>query len=139
MTLRILATDHISLFQRGNPGVVQRYSGFAADELAVTAISVEEQMRGWLAAIRNSENPVQLTENYERLVRSVLYFNTITIIPFDLTSYGIYDNFIAQRFRGGRQDLKIAAIALSQNAILVTRNQRDFTSIPGLQLEDWSS
>lgn len=119
--------------------MTQRYATFAAGELAVTAISVEEQMRGWLAAIRNSKNPVQLTENYQRLVQAVLYFNTVTIISFDLASHNIYDNFIAQKFRGGRQDLKIAAIALAYNAILVTRNQRDFEHIPGLQIEDWTN
>jgi tRNA(fMet)-specific endonuclease VapC len=138
VTLRILDTDHISLFQRGNPLVKQRYATFAAGELAVTAISVEEQMRGWLAAIRNSENPVQLTENYQRLVQAVLYFNTISIVSFDLASHDIYDNFIAQKYRGGRQDLKIAAIAMAQNAILVTRNHSDFAKIAGLRLEDWT-
>lgn len=39
----------------------------------------------------------------------------------------------------GVQDLKIAAITLSQNATLLTRNYRDFKRIPRLQLDDWSS
>ncbi len=38
-----------------------------------------------------------------------------------------------------RQDLRIAMIALTQNAIVVTRNQRDFSQIPGLQIVEWSS
>lgn len=40
--------------------------------------------------------------------------------------------------RAGTQDLKIAAIVLSVNGILVTRNQRDFARIPGLVIEDWT-
>ena len=34
-------------------------------------------------------------------------------------------------------DLQIAAVALSRNLTLVTRNTRDFVATPGLRIEDW--
>ena len=37
----------------------------------------------------------------------------------------------------GRGDLLIASIALANRATLVTRNQRDFRLVPGLQLDNW--
>lgn len=34
--------------------------------------------------------------------------------------------------------LKIAAIALANNATLLSKNLRDFSKVPGLKVEDWS-
>jgi tRNA(fMet)-specific endonuclease VapC len=36
-------------------------------------------------------------------------------------------------------DLRIAAIAISHNLVLLTRNIRDFSKIPELVTEDWTA
>jgi hypothetical protein len=50
------------------------------------------------------------------------------------------DQFVAlrrQRIRIGTQDLKIAALALANDALLLSANLRDFEQVPGLRVEDW--
>ena len=41
------------------------------------------------------------------------------------------------RIRIGTMDLKIAAIALANDAILLSRNLTDFSKVPALRVEDW--
>jgi len=43
-----------------------------------------------------------------------------------------------QRIRIGSQDLRIAAVTLANEGILVTRNSSDFKQVPGLTLVDWT-
>jgi tRNA(fMet)-specific endonuclease VapC len=45
---------------------------------------------------------------------------------------------MSQKIRVGTQDLKIAAITLSHQATIVTRNYRDFSKVLNLRIEDWS-
>jgi tRNA(fMet)-specific endonuclease VapC len=44
----------------------------------------------------------------------------------------------ALRLNVKKMDLRIAAIALENSAIVVTRNLRDFQRVPGLMVEDWT-
>jgi tRNA(fMet)-specific endonuclease VapC len=60
------------------------------------------------------------------------------VIGFDEAAQIVFKNLRAQKLRLGTQNLRIAAITLSQGATLITRNQQDFGLIPMLKIEDWS-
>ncbi|MCP4105709.1 MAG: type II toxin-antitoxin system VapC family toxin [Desulfobacteraceae bacterium] len=134
----ILDTDHISLFQRNHPTVVARISETPPDELATTVITLEEQVRGRLDRVRKAKNNEEIVRAYKNLLATFLYFQSISVIGFSENAQLIFKNLRKQKVRIGTQDLRIAAIALTHNATIVTRNRQDFISIPLLKIEDWS-
>jgi tRNA(fMet)-specific endonuclease VapC len=137
MSLYILDTDHVTLHQRNQSQVAAKTQTYSADELAITVITLEEQMRGRLAQIGRQDANLPLA--YEQLRATAAYFCDLNILAFDDVAQQVYQQLRLQKIRIGTLDLRIAAIALSQDAILVTRNQRDFGQVPGLKLEDWST
>ncbi len=138
MKLWMLDTDHVSLHQRGDLIVSQRISMVEPSQLAVSIVTVEEQMRGWLDKIRKAKKPEEVIVAYARLKITVQYFSDLRILDFDLNAQNYYSKLRQQKIRIGAQDLKIASIARTQGATLVTRNRKDFEQVPDLAIEDWS-
>ena len=136
MSLHVLDTDHVTLYQRNHPQVVARIQACALDELAVTVVTFEEQMRGRLAQI--GRPGADLAATYAWLRATANYFCDLNVLSFDAEALQQFNQLRGQKIRIGTLDLRIAAIALTHQAILVTRNRRDFEQIVGLRLEDRS-
>lgn len=137
MTLWVFDTDCLSLLQRGHPQINQRIQSVDPEHLAVTIVTVEEQLYGRLNRISRSPSGDALILAYAKLRETVDDFNQLNLLDFDLPALTEYQKLIHQRIRIGTQDLKIGAIALKRSVILVLRNRRDFEQIPGWQWSDW--
>jgi tRNA(fMet)-specific endonuclease VapC len=74
---------------------------------------------------------------YARLARLVDFLSAWRIIPFDNRAAIKCDYLRKQRIRIGSQDLKIAAIAIVHDALLLSANIVDFRQVPGLMVESW--
>lgn len=134
----LLDTDHVRLDQRGDPLVTARITAAGPTLVATCIVTVEEQLRGWLAVIHGARTGQQRSTAYARLRATVEYFASIRLLDYDEVADR---HFMALRQAGlriGSRDLRIAAIALRHNAVVVTRNSRDFGQVPGLLLADWS-
>ncbi|NEQ85521.1 MAG: type II toxin-antitoxin system VapC family toxin [Moorea sp. SIO2I5] len=138
MTLYILDSDHLSLYQRGDEPLGQRLITIPPTQIAITVISVEELIRGRLAQIRKATNPQKRVYAYHWFLRTLEFVRDFTVLGYDAQAEAHFQSLLAQKIRIGTQDLKIAAIALSQGAILITRNRKDFERVIALTLEDWS-
>jgi tRNA(fMet)-specific endonuclease VapC len=136
----LLDTDHLSLLERGGAASLslqRRLEQIPAEEIATTVITYEEQMRGWLARAARARTVEQLLTAYSRLQTHLETFRGIPVIPFDQRAAAEFERLRQARVRIGTMDLKIAAIALAQDATLLSRNRSDFGKVPGLRVEDW--
>jgi len=131
-------TDHLTLFDQGHPQVGQRLAQEPAGTVGLSAVTVEEYLRGRLAALAGASTGTQHIGRYALLVGSVQMLSSWPIVPFDQGAEDQFQLLRGQKLRVGTQDLKIAAVALANKVIVVTRNQRDFGRVSGLTLEDWS-
>ena len=138
MNLYILDTDHVTFFQHGHPLVIQRINLLQPEELATTVVTAQEQLRGRLNAIHRATSQDALVKTYKNLSDTIKFFKQIQVLEFTEAAAQRFAELLALRLRPGTQDLRIAAIALSLNATVVTRNQRDFGQVPGLRSQDWT-
>jgi tRNA(fMet)-specific endonuclease VapC len=138
----ILDTDHISLIQRnGQAGkrILARLEAVAESEVSVTVITYEEQVKGRLGYLAKSKTLDDQIAAYQGLRQLAMDYRLITtILPFDRLSALEFERLRKAYPRLGQMDLKIAAIALTNGATLLTRNQSDFAQVVGLLVEDWA-
>ena len=70
-----------------------------------------------------------------------MFLAPLTILPFDASAAWIDGELrVDLERRGtpiGSMDTMIAAHALSQQVVLITNNTREFSKVPGLQLDNW--
>ena len=139
----ILDTDHLSLLGRANSAEAQRLrfrlAGLKQKDRVTTIISFEEQMRGWMAHLAQARTLARQVEAYRRLKDFLDRYLKITVLEFDEAAAEEFSRLKQSRPRVGTMDLKIAAIALSCGATLLSRNLSDFNRLSGLLVEDWTA
>ncbi len=138
MSLFILDTDTLSLLERGHVKVSERVLSQSPGEIAISVISVEEQLSGWYTLLRSVTSPQRLAHAYQRLAETVRFLGGFQIVPLSEVAIAEFEQLKRQKLCVRGMDLKIAAIAMTSNATVVTRNIRDFGCVPGLAVADWS-
>jgi tRNA(fMet)-specific endonuclease VapC len=96
-------------------------------------------MTGWQRALHKSKDEARREQVYERMARTVEALSGWLVLPLSLAALSRHALLIRQRLNVGSNDLKIAAWALENQAIVVTRNLRDFGRVSGLSCQDWTA
>ncbi|QYN37973.1 PIN domain-containing protein [Pseudonocardia sp. DSM 110487] len=133
MTAYCFDTDIISATIKPTPPLhlIRRLATVPAADQFTTSITVAELVYGARRLGRDA-----LTARVEAVVRGAQ-----AVLPFDTTAARRFGELKAELERCGERlaepDLRIAAIVVSRELTLVTRNVRHFRRVPGLVVENW--
>lgn len=112
------------------PAVLARFQKYRLGDIGLCSVVAAELALG-VAKSGSARNREALD----------MFLAPLTILPFDAAAVWIYGDLRADLERRGTPigslDTMIAAHALSQQALLVTNNSREFAKVPGLQLDNW--
>ncbi len=138
----LLDTDHVAVFYfLDHP----RYAALnlrllnSGQEVGSAVVTLEEEMRGWLAEIKRRRDIEDQIPIYGQLIKMVALYQKWRIAPLDKLAAAEFTRLKKQKIHVGTRDLKIAAIALAHSALLLSANLRDFRQVPGLRVENWLS
>jgi tRNA(fMet)-specific endonuclease VapC len=141
MSLWILDTDHVSLLLERHPQVSRRVVELGVD-VAITVVTVQELFNGWIVRINDANDIEDLVRLYGKLSRTISLCKQVKVAEFDRAADNCYQRILIEApslaKKRLRKDMRIAVIALSLQATVVTRNHQDFAQVPGLYLEDWT-
>lgn len=135
----ILDTDHLTVIDRANVrgAKLKERLDSQTDDFCTTIVSIGEQLRGLNALIGSARSDAELLERYGRMSKKLDTLNGLLILPWSPDASSEFNGLRRRRLRIGTMDLRIASIALTHKATLLSCNLRDFTKIPGLKVEDW--
>jgi len=112
--------------------IVAKFSQFELYDIGISAIVVSELQYG----TAKSKQPARNQELLDA------FLTPFEIVPYDRAaaqSYGVIRTALERRGQLiGREDLLIAAHALSNDFTLVTNNEKEFLRVPNLKVENWS-
>ena len=138
----LLDTDHVVISQQQSmpeyDHLIQRVRQHDPSLFFVSVISFHEQVMGWNAYISRAKDLSGVVRGYERLQRVLSNFSEAQVLAFDDAAADLFEDLRKRRVRIGTMDLRIAAIALSRDMTVLSRNSADFNKVPGLKVQDWT-
>ncbi len=135
----VLDTNHLTELGYSSPMGLRLAQKLEAStqEVVTTIVSVEEQLRGWLARIAKLHKIEDQVAAYAALGERVNFLSALTFLPLDPDAALRFKALRKAGVRIASMDLKIACVTMEHDATLLTRNQVDFAKVPGLKFENW--
>jgi tRNA(fMet)-specific endonuclease VapC len=138
VALYLLDTTTFTLLRHGHARVVANLAAHANDTIGLTSINVEEVLTGWYTRVRRAKTKADQATASRLLAEAVTLLGRFPIYPLTEPAIDRYAQLVGLRLNVGKNDLRIASLALELGAAVVTNNARDFGRVRGLVVEDWS-
>ena len=121
----------IRILNGESPPLQRRLRSCSPNEISLCSVVKAELIYGALRSARRAENL--------RLLKR--FFEVFGSVPFDDECAEAYGSIRSELENVGTpigpNDLMIAAIARTNDLILVTHNVKEFSRVVGLEIEDW--
>ena len=128
--MKIFDTDFLIPLFRGAKDAISKSKELEHEDLSITSISAFEMLFQAYWAGREKE-----------IMQTKRFLFGYDVLALDSKSADIaartYTDILRKGKDIGLKDLFIAAIALSYNASLLTRNVKHFKNVEGLEVEEW--
>lgn len=122
----------IYIMNKHPEAVVARFAQFQPNEIGISTIVISELQYG----IAKSSQPQRNQQRFDAFLRP---FQIVSYDQAAAQSYGVIQATLEKSGQTiGREDLLIAAHALSCNATLITSNEHEFLRVPNLKVENWA-
>jgi tRNA(fMet)-specific endonuclease VapC len=129
----LLDTDTCIYALKQNPSVLKHLLAQSRKDVVLSVIT-EAELRTGAAKSASPARTLRLVENFLR---------PLGIVEFRSNDAASYAQVRAKLEREGRPvgplDTLIAAQAVARKLILVSNNEREFTRVAGLRIENWTS
>lgn len=115
------------------PAIANRIRTFGPGDIVISSITLAELEFG----ITKSSKPEKNRKHFQEFL---LPFEVLSLDSGAAVEYGTIRHTLEKAgLPIGPMDMLIAAHALAADVCLVTNNEREFTRVSGLRIENWSS
>lgn len=132
MTTYMLDTNIcIYIIKQKPPNVIERFKQTEISQIGISSITLSELFYGVSKSSKPEQNQIALAQ---------------FVAPLEILAY---DDEAAHHYGGlraglekqgtplGSLDMLIAAHAISLNCVLITNNEKEFSRIPNLRIDNW--
>jgi tRNA(fMet)-specific endonuclease VapC len=140
----VFDTDIVTLLTYGKTDKLKaQIERMPEDEvLAVTVITLMQVLGPRYDSIYKAANAVEMTKAIDGFRSSKEVLDGFQVLYHTDDSYRRFEELMhakkGKKKKKDRADMMIAGIVLANNALLVTRNTKDYEGIAGLRVENWA-